>query len=459
MIAARRTRFNFGLQRACELSQQHRRPLLVLEPLNAGYPFASDRLHAFVLDGMRVNRDACAAHGITYYPYMEKAGGDGRGLLASLSERAVVVVADSYPAFIAPALVAAGAAQCRSRLESVDSNGLIPIRDHGRAFPTARGYRGFVQRTLRQYLTEFPAESPLAAAVGTRARIPEAVAARWPPVDLEVSNARLTASLPIDHDVRPVEPQGGAQAARLALDEFVSARLARYATHHNDADADVTSRLSPYLHFGHLSAHEIFEATMTHERWTSRKLAPVRSGARDGWWRTSSGAEHFLEQLVVWRELAFNGAMWTEGFDTYETLPAWARATLEAHLDDPRPHIYSIEQLEAADTHDPVWNAAQNQLRTEGWFHGYMRMVWGKKILEWSRHPKEALAHMEYLMNKYSLDGRDPVSYLNFGWVLGRYDRPWFERPIFGTVRYMTSESARRKFKLKAYLAKYDGRR
>jgi deoxyribodipyrimidine photo-lyase len=143
------------------------------------------------------------------------------------------------------------------------------------------------------------------------------------------------------------------------------------------------------------------------------------------------------------------------GFEAYDTLPSWARATLEAHLDDPRPHIYSTGQLEAAATHDPVWNAAQRQLRREGWFHGYMRMVWGKKILEWSRHPQDALDCMEYLMNKYSLDGRDPVSYLNFGWVLGRYDRPWFERPIFGTVRYMTSESARRKFRLKTYMVRY----
>jgi deoxyribodipyrimidine photo-lyase len=163
----------------------------------------------------------------------------------------------------------------------------------------------------------------------------------------------------------------------------------------------------------------------------------------------------FLDQLVVWRELAFNGCAWIEGFETYATLPAWARQTLEAHLGDPRPHLYDLPTLEAAATADEVWNAAQRQMVEEGWFHGYMRMVWGKKILEWCRDPADALVRMAHLMNRYSLDGRDPVSYASFGWVLGRYDRPWFERPVFGTVRCMTTDSAKRKLRMKAWLARY----
>lgn len=461
MIAARRTRFNFALQRACELAQAHAKPLLIFEPLNAGYPFACDRFHAFVLDGMRANRDGCAAHGITYYPYVEPQTGDGRGLLRALAERALAVVTDWYPTFILPAVVAAGAARSPVRLESVDTNGIIPVQDHGRAYPTARGYRGFVQKTLRRYLGEFPLEDPFAPLQTQRSKVaaPANVLKRWPAADLERTNVELTAHLPIDHTVGSVRRTGGWPAATDTLAAFLKHRLARYAADSNNPDADVTSQLSPYLHFGHISAHEVFARTMTHEKWTSRKLTKTRAGARDGWWGTSPGAEHFLEQLVVWRELGFNGAAWTPGFESYETLPAWARATLGAHLDDPRPHIYSLEQLEAAETEDRIWNAAQTQLRREGWFHGYMRMVWGKKILEWSRQPTDALDAMEWLMHKYSLDGRDPVSYLNFGWVLGRYDRPWFERPIFGTVRYMTTDSARRKFKLREYLARYGGSR
>ena len=160
-------------------------------------------------------------------------------------------------------------------------------------------------------------------------------------------------------------------------------------------------------------------------------------------------------QLVVWREVAFNGCERWPRFTEYDSLPAWARQTLDAHAADPRAHHYSIEALESAATHDRVWNAAQRQLKTDGWFHGYMRMLWGKKIYEWSRDGAEALARMETLMNRYSLDGRDPVSYASFTWVLGRYDRPWPERPIFGTVRCMTTESARRKLKMRNWLERY----
>ena len=174
---------------------------------------------------------------------------------------------------------------------------------------------------------------------------------------------------------------------------------------------------------------------MTAERWTTRKLANGARGAREGWWGTSPSAEKFLDQLVVWRELSFNGSHYVAEFGSYATLPAWARRTLEQHQSDRRPHIYDLNTFDAAATHDPVWNAAMQQLKREGWFHGYMRMLWGKKILEWSKTPDAALAVMEHLMNRYSLDGRDPVSYASYAWVLGLYDRPWPERPVFGVVR------------------------
>ena len=194
------------------------------------------------------------------------------------------------------------------------------------------------------------------------------------------------------------------------LRRFVERKLERYGEDHNHPDLDGSSRLSPYLHFGHVSAHDVFAAIMTHERWTTRRLGRSAGGAREGWWGVSPSAEMFLDQLLVWRELAFNGSAWTRGFAGYDTLPAWARARSRHHLGDPRPRRYSLEALDRAETHDEVWNAAQQELKTEGWFHGYMRMLWGKKILEWSEHPADALAVMEQLMNRYSLDGRDPVS-------------------------------------------------
>jgi len=454
MTAARRTRFNFALQRAVELSEDLGRPLAILEALDVDYPFASDRLHAFVIDGMRANARAAAAAGARYYPYIEPGHGARRGLLQALAASAAVVVTDWFPAPRAQRVRGAAARLCRVRLEAVDSTGLIPVAAHERAFPTARGYRAFVQRTLRSHLAEFPEEEPLGRVRTPPPALPSAITTRWPAADLASPTTRTLSALPIDHSVSPAAT-GGADVAQRALGTFVRDKLVRYGDESNDPDADVTSRLSPYLHFGHVSAHEIFSAVMTSERWTTRRLGQTRAGARRGWWGTSPGAEHFLEQLVVWRELAFNGSARLPGFERYETLPAWARGTLEAHLDDPRPRLYSLEQLDAAETHDELWNAAQRQLRREGWCHGYMRMLWGKKILEWSRHPADALDRMAHLMDRYSLDGRDPVSYLNYGWVLGRYDRPWPERPIFGTVRCMTSESARRKLEVKSYLARY----
>ncbi len=452
MTSARRPRYNFGLQHAVDLAAGLRRPLVVLEALRCDYPWASDRFHAFVIDGMRANARAFEGTAVRYVPYVEPARGAGRGLIAALGERACAVVTDWYPTFFLPRMHAAAAGQLRVRLETVDSNTLIPAAVHGRAFPTARGYRAFVQRELRAHLAQFPVEKPAAALTGSPFTLPRAITGRWTPADLD----RLDLSrLPIDHSVAPVEARGGCDSASDTLRRFIRGRLASYLDDGNHPDADATSHLSPYLHFGHISAHEVFSAIMTHERWTTRRLSPRGGGAREGWWNVSPSAEAFLDQLVVWRELAFNGSAWTPGFERYDTLPAWARATLEAHLGDPRPHLYDAETLERARTGDEVWNAAQRQLVTDGWFHGYMRMLWGKKILEWCADPATALARMEHLMNRYSLDGRDPVSYASFGWVLGRYDRPWPEHEVYGTVRCMTSGSAKRKLRLREYLRKY----
>ncbi len=458
MTSARRIRFNFALDRAVALATELERPLLILEALRCDYPWASDRLHRFVIDGMAANAAALEGQAVTYYPYIEPAPGAGRGLLAALADRACAVITDWSPGFFLPRMAEAAARQVAVRLEAADSNGMIPVAAHGRAFPTARGYRAFMQRTLKTHLRAMPADNPLEARRGgDAAEVPPEILARWPPASAgQLAGAPGTlAALPIDHTVGPVALRGGGDAARARLAHFLSTGLDRYAEAHHQPGVDGTSRLSPYLHFGHLSVHEIFSALMTRERWTSRRLGSGAAGAREGWWGLPPAAEMFLDQLLVWRELAFNGAAWTPDFDAYASLPAWARQTLEAHLPDPRPHLYDLPTLEAAATDDEVWNAAQRQLASDGWFHGYLRMLWGKKILEWSAHPAEALATMTHLMNRYSLDGRDPVGAASFAWVLGRYDRPWPERQVFGTVRCMTSASTRRKLKLAPYLERY----
>ncbi len=167
-------------------------------------------------------------------------------------------------------------------------------------------------------------------------------------------------------------------------------------------------------------------------------------------------AEAFIDQLITWREIGFNMSSRERNYDRYESLPEWALKTLAEHASDRRPWVYSLDQFERAETHDPLWNAAQRQLVEEGIIHNYMRMLWGKKILHWTSHPREALSIMIELNNKYALDGRDPNSYSGIFWTLGRYDRAWGpERPIFGKVRYMTSESTANKWNVKNYLKKY----
>jgi deoxyribodipyrimidine photo-lyase len=251
--------------------------------------------------------------------------------------------------------------------------------------------------------------------------------------------------------------RGGSEAASERLEAFVRTKIDRYPEQRNEPGIDGSSRFSPYLHFGHLSTHEVLAAIAHREGWSPDRVAGTSDGGKAGWWGMSPAAESFLDEIVTWRELGYNLCFRRpEDHGDYAALPEWARRTLDEHAKDPRPHLYSLAELEAGRTHDPLWNAAHGQLLQDGWFHNRMRMLWGKKILQWSAHPRDALQAMTVLMSKYSLDGRNPNSYSGFLWTLGRYDRPWGpERPIFGKVRYMTSEQSARKADLKDYVERY----
>ncbi|HEX8108215.1 MAG TPA: deoxyribodipyrimidine photolyase, partial [Kofleriaceae bacterium] len=280
------------------------------------------------------------------------------------------------------------------------------------------------------------------------------------PAALLTGSPAALAAITIDHAVAPVGYRGGAVAAGAALDDFIAHKLARYGAGHNHPDADAASGLSPYLHFGHVSAHEVAARVWTSAGWDPSRLADRPTGRREGWWGLPAGAEAFLDQLVTWRELGYGFCFHRADFDRYASLPDWARRTLDDHAADPRPELYSRRALEAANTADPVWNAAQRQLLVDGRIHNYLRMLWGKKILAWSRSPRAALATLIELNNKYSVDGRDPNSYTGILWALGGFDRPWGPvRPIFGTVRYLSSAATVRKLRLRAYLARWSGAR
>ncbi len=455
MIAARRTRFSFALQRAVEEAERLRRPLLVLEALRSDYAHASDRLHAFVLQGMEANRTAFQGTPARYYPYVEPERGAGKGLLESLAADACLVITDDYPSFFLPRMVAAAGERLGVRLEAVDGNGLLPLAAAPSQHATAVSFRRHLHRHLPLHLGELPEPDPLTRTVLPPCpELPETLERRWPAAAPALLAARpgALARLPVDHSVPAVSMTGGQDAASAALVCFLHERLANYSEASRHPDAGATSGLSPYLHFGHLGAHEAFVALAVREGWSPGDLAARAHGRREGWWGLSPPAEGWLDELVTWRELGFNTLHQRPDAHRFETLPDWARATLEAHADDPREHLYQREALESATTGDEVWNAAQRQLVTEGVIHSYLRMLWGKNILRWTRHPCEALELMLELNDRWALDGRDPNSVSGITWVLGRYDHPWPERPVLGRVRSMTSRSTLRKLRMARYL-------
>ena len=457
MTATRRTRFNFALQRGLELARELGKPLLVLEALRCDYPYASERFHAFVLDGMADQREAFERAGVAYHPFVESRQGEGKGLLEELGRSANCVVTDDSPAFFLPRMVDAAAARLHVALEAVDSVGLLPCGATSDVFATAYAFRRFLQKTLRPHLAIIPEKDPLKLAIGMpRAMVPTEVLGRWPAASDELLSCEGLAKLPIAHGVPRASVRGGQREGARRLKRFVAERLGRYDEDRNKPELEATSGLSPHLHFGHVSAHEVFLAVAESERWSPDHTAQRASGSRAGWWGMGPEAEAFLDQLVTWRELGHNAAAHMPEHSSFGSLPEWALRTLHKHASDPRPHRYSAEELEGARTHDPLWNAAQRQLVREGRLHNYLRMLWGKKILEWSPSPKEALDVTLRLNDTYALDGRDPNSVSGIFWCLGRYDRPWGpERPIFGTVRYMSSENTARKVRVGEYLRRH----
>jgi deoxyribodipyrimidine photo-lyase len=461
MHAHRRLRWNQALARAVELARAHRRPLLVVETIACDEPWASDRHHAFVLAGMAENRRRLLSHPVTYLPLVERRPGEVARFLRALGPLAAAVVTDDFPGDPAAAVDALGS-ELDVRLEAVDAATVFPFRLSGREFSTAYLFRRQLQRHLPPWLGRRPAADPLHGLRLPRAEsLPAHMGRRWPAASAGelAAPARLLASLPIDHAVAPVG-LGGSAAAEARLAAFLDGPLDGYLTDRDQPDLDGTSGLSAWLHHGHLAAEEVAAAVLDRERWSPGRLADRASGAREGWWGLSPSAEAFLDQLVTWRELGIGWAAFRSDHRALSSLPAWALATLRRHARDPRRPSYTCRRLEAAETHDPLWNAAQRQLIETGTMHNRLRMLWGKKILEWSRGPEEALEHLFALNDRWALDGRDPSSASGVLWCLGRHDRAWGpERPIFGTVRYMSSENAARKHRLRGYLSRFSLRR
>jgi len=411
---------------------------------------------------MADNAESLRKFGVSYYPYLEPSPDAGKGLLAALAEKACLVVTDDFPAFFLPRMIASASRKIPVFIEKVDSNGLLPVKAAKRVFAAAKFFRLFLQKELPLHLSEMPEAEPLK---GLKHKSPfpslKGIFKRWPapsPIIL-TGNPEPLDKFPVDHAVGVVQERGGPSGASRRMKGFLEKKLSLYEENRNHPDEDGASGLSPYLHFGHLSVHEIFHHLAAKEEWDLDHLPKKATGGRNGWWRMSEPAEAFLDELMTWRELGFNMCVHRQDYDQYLSLPGWAQQTLKDHEGDQRRYVYRLEEFEKAQTHDPLWNAAQEQLLQEGRIQNYLRMVWGKKILEWTSSPQEALDTMIELNNKYAIDGRDPNSYTGIMWVLGRYDRPWGpERPIFGKIRYMSSENTLRKLRAAEYLERYKPR-
>jgi deoxyribodipyrimidine photo-lyase len=459
MIANRRPHHNFSLDHAIAWAQELDRPLLVFEPLRCGTRWASDRMHRFALEGMRENAAAFEKQGVAYYPYVEPAHDAGKGLLLALAKKACLVVTDDDPMFFSPKMLHSVQQTMPARLELIDSNGLLPIHTPTQSYPTAYAFRRYLQKELPNHLTVVPRAQPLRGARDLpKGKVPAEILKTWPAAtpELLAADAAALGELPIDHAVGPAAFAGGAVAGSACARRFVQDNLDTYIEGRNHPDIGSASGASPYLHYGHLSVHEIFALLVERENWDITELSGSTTGRREGFWGMSPASEAFLDELITWREIGFNMVVQhPETYDKYESLPDWAQRTLSEHQNDERPYTYSLEEFEAARTDDPVWNAAQRQIVRDGRLHNYMRMLWGKQVLHWSKTPQEAVQTLIHLNNKYGVDGSDPNSYSGIFWTFGRFDRPWPERAVFGKIRCMTSASTEKKLKLKKYLATY----
>ena len=435
MQTTQRFEENWALRQATLEADRLGKPLVVYQGLDPHYEHASDRVHAFIIANAAELARRADALGYTYlFHVRERRDGDAR-VIDRLARRAALVVTDAFPTAGVDARTGRVAARIGCRLLAVDSHGIAPAAAFTKEEYAARTIRPKLAK-LRALMLEPVLDVPPRTAVSASLRaslevdVTDLAAIDW---DAPAALDALLARCEIDHGVpvvRTVRP--GRDAARARLDAFCSSALADYEERRGDpADAEGSSRLSPWLHYGQLSAAEV-----------ARTVLARGSAAQ---------SEKFLDELLTWRELALNFCTRNPAFRTLDALPGWTRENFARHADDPREHLYELEAFEAAATHHPLWNAAQRELREQGTIHNVMRMYWGKYVILWSRDVEEAMRILIHLNNRWGLDGRDPSSHAGIQWCFGKFDRPWTRRPVLGTVRYMSIDLAYKKFDARGY--------
>lgn len=425
MQRSQRSRSNLALNEAVEQANERRRPVVCYFGLDDSYPAATERDYRFLLEGLRDVGAGLRERRVAFVLRRERSV-PGIVRLAGEVKASLVVTDESHLRLGRKRRqnAARRLAEAEIPLWSVDNDLVVPVRAVGREQYAARTIRPRLLRLRDRYLHPIPTTAAHAAPPTADSTL-----------DLDDIDAIL-AALQVDRRLRSSTIYvGGEEAARAALERFMTERLPAYDTARNDAALAGTSNLSPYFHFGQL------------DPWT---VALAVAGAD----APAAAREAFLEELLIRRELAHNFTFYQPHYDSLRGLPDWARDTLTAHTADRREHIYTFTELMEARTGDELWNAGQRELLRTGSMHGWVRMYWGKRILQWTRTPAGALRHTLRLNNSCALDGRDPVSFANILWCFGKHDRPWPRRPIFGTVRSMTRAGAERKFDVAAYIAR-----
>ncbi|MDD1712227.1 MAG: deoxyribodipyrimidine photo-lyase [Methanoregulaceae archaeon] len=416
MQSSQRILYNHALAYAIERANHLKQPLVVYFGLTGRYPEANERHLCFMLQGLTDVAGELEGWGV---PFIIRDGFPVDGAL-DLSRDASLMVVDRGYLKTERQWYEAAAIGSRCQIVQVESNAIVPVEIASQKEEYAAAtFRPKMHRILDHFMEPCRIPEPVT-------RLRRAHVESLDPAHPDEIIKRLNP----DRSVGPVRQHGGEQEARKQLELFIDHRLDRYDEDRNDPGRDATSHLSAYLHFGHLSPLEI--------------ALRVRDAG-------GAGSASFLEELIVRRELAINFVFYNTLYDQYECLPGWAQNTLQKHRSDPRNYSYTLPELEQALTHDPYWNAAQDQMRISGHMHSYMRMYWGKKILEWSETPEKAFYAALRLNNRYELDGRDPNGYTGVAWCFGKHDRPWGERPVFGNVRYMNAAGLKRKFNPDVY--------
>ncbi|HEX2778845.1 MAG TPA: deoxyribodipyrimidine photo-lyase [Gemmatimonadaceae bacterium] len=434
MQSTQRIHENWALRFATLEADRLNRPLLILQELDCAGEHASDRTHTFAMQGAQDIARAAEAMGYTFRFILRRTKAERSRAMDRAIARACLVVTDAYPTGGVAERTAQLARSAPCRVVAVDSVGVVPAAMLPREEYAARTIRPKLAK-LRDISLE-----PVADRAPRRELAPALLAALE--IDaLDVARVDIAAEVArceIDHDVPPAPAHGGTRAARARLAHFVATGLQSYSTRRSDpTDGDGSSRLSPYLRHGHVSAAEVARAALQH--------APPAE------------AEAFLDEMIVWRELSLNFCLHNRAHATLDALPGWVHRSMEEHEGDARDTIYTREQLAAGATGEPLWNAGQRELLLTGQMHNAVRMLWGKSVLLWTDRYVDALSHLVWLNDHYALDGRDPNSYSNILWCFGKFDRPFATRPVWGTIRPMSLDRARGKFDVARYVAHWSG--